>query len=232
MKCVEVIQNLAVLFDGEANGSEANDLRSHIESCGSCRKELMDQHSISANLKRLRPVSAPASLDEKVMRAFSSFHDRKKIPLAADEKRTETNGWFGIPRFAYAAALVLCALTAISAFQIGERWGRENRSGEPQITETINFPAADENQTVKIVEVPVVQEKIVRVPVFVEKVVTRTVLVEKKTARTTKPRNDLTLRNSVQSNRYMTTANLTGFQPVSEFKAVISKKENQNENEK
>ena len=85
----------------------------------------------------------------------------------------------------------------------------------------------------KIVEVPVIQEKIVKVPVIKEKVVIKTVYVngnkENEIRSTVPAKNGFALKNSVEDNGYLTQTNLKGFQPVSEFKLKISKKEKENE---
>ena len=172
---------------------------------------------------------------KKFLVLFKTFHNEKRV----EKKDAEKIGWFGIPRFAFAAALILFVLATISAFQIGRMSAGEisivmppvqGNKNPPPVEVTGNNPANDgKNVPVKIIEVPVIQEKIIKVPV----IKTRTIYVEKdrkKEVRSNAPAKDnFALKSSVENNGYFTRTNLKDFQPVSEFKLKINKEEKQNE---
>lgn len=244
MKCIKVRQNLDAILDGEINLSEREMIESHLENCVSCQVESENLEIISNSLKQTLPIAASAFLDEKILNAFQS-HYIKKQPANAEEKQ-EKIGWFGIPRFAFAAAFILLALISGLAFQLGrmsaanvEISNNQNLSSDdsdkkPTVQKFSN--EKDKASETKIVEVPVIREKIVKVPVIKEKIVTRIIYVEKeskkdnRTSPTVSPQNILALNNSVKDGEFLTQTNLKDFQPVLEIKAKITKKDEKNEN--
>ncbi len=227
MRCIEVKKNIDAVIDGEATAEQSNDLKTHIVNCGLCRTELKVQETLSTYLKRILPVSPAASLDEKVLKAFQLVHSKQQVQTVGEENRTGKIGWFGVPRFAYAVAIFLLTITAISTFQLGKMSASE-------LSSNTELPQNDQTKSEKpmltnIVHVPVIQEKIVRVPVTTEKIITRTIYVKKKTESLSPKKNGITLKSSVENNGYLTQANLAGFRPVSEINLRISKEEKENE---
>ncbi len=243
MKCTEVKQNLDAFFDGEIVPTQRDLIETHLENCGFCQTEFENLQSVKNVLKQSLPVSVPAVLDEKVMSAFQSFHNKQRASKIKEETKTEKIGWFAVPRFVFAVALVLFALATISAFQLGRMSVDQASVIVPQIKENNDLTTSKfaENNSenvqnanqIKIVEVPVIREKIVKVPVIEEKIVIKTVYVTKDLEN--KPRtnlsenNRLALKNSVENNGYLTQTNLKGFQPVAEINLKISKEGDNNE---
>lgn len=231
MKCIDVKENLDVLLDGEAGILDEREIENHLETCGSCRAEFENLNRISGILRQNSAVSAPLILDEKVFSGFDDFHAEKSKAKPAKEKI----GWFGIPRFAFAAALLLFALGITSAFQLGRMSADEISVVMPEVRESINSNQTEKSTDdekpplVKIVEVPVIKEKIVEVPIIKEKIVTKTVYVNKNDKTETKlpAKENFALKNKVEDNKYLTRSNLDGFQPVSEMNLRISKEVNQ-----
>lgn len=226
MKCIEVKEDLDAFLDGEIRFAEKKKIESHLEKCLSCQTELESLQSVGDSLRRNLFITAPVSLDEKVFSAFEDFHSQKQI--VEIERKEEKTGWFGIPKFAFAAAFLLLALFSAFAFQIGRMSASNLEISIPEVSE--NQKSFDRNSPeIKIVEVPVVKEKIVEVPVIKEKIVTRTVYIEKKSNDsnflTASTENNLALNSSIKDGEYLTTTNLEGFQPVAEIKAKITKKE-------
>lgn len=231
MKCINVEEKLSELLDDELSRSERSKVETHLESCGACRDQFENIKMLSGNLKKNLAVSAPAVLDEKVFDSFRQFQTEKLAEQQNDNFQTKKAGWFGIPRFAFATALVLFGLIGFTSFQLGKISASEVSLVVPQIEDNTSIlkanDIAENSQTsdedfkqIKIVEVPVIREKIVEVPVIKEKVVTRTVY---------KDREDQTNRNgytSPQNNRGLESVAQTDtskFQIVSELKPQIIK---------
>lgn len=230
MKCIDVKENLDAFLDGEIEFSRKEKITSHLEDCLLCRTQFEGLQTVGDSLRQHLFAAAPTVLDEKVLGAFEDFHSRKRNVKTAEKR--EKIGWFGIPRFALAAALALFALTAISAFQIGRMSAGEISVVMPQFQESRILPDAEQVKDekiapVKIVEVPVIKEKIVEVPV----IRTRTIYVEKenKSVPNALAKDNFALKSSVENNGYLTKTNLKDFQPVSEFKLKINKEGNLNE---
>lgn len=226
MKCADIKENLDAFADGEVGFTEEKKIENHLENCLSCKTEFANLQALGKSVKEILRVSAPASLDEKVLNDFQNFHDKKQT----ETSETKKIGWFGIPRFAFAAGAVLFFLATISAFQIGRMSAGEISIVMPQVQEEqISPPVKPDDQTpeknpapVKIVEVPVIKEKIVQIPV----IKTKTVYVVKENKPDNRPNtNDLAMKNSIENNGYLTQTNLKDFQPVSEFKLKVSKEE-------
>lgn len=247
MKCIDAKENLDALLDGEIEIAHQRKIETHLETCASCRAEYGNLQAISKTFKQNLMISAPTLLDEKVLSAFKSFHREE----ATEKTPPEKNGWFGIPRFTFAAALFLFALTTISAFQLGRMSAAktelsriETKTGAtPTIVKTANVGADDalDNNAaaaVRTITVPVIREKVIRIPVVREKIIVRTVY---KNPNTEDRKNDdqtilknadnqnFTVKSRLKDNQYSTQVNLKGFQVVSELKPVIIKGENNEE---
>ena len=235
MKCISVAENLDALLDGEIESAQKRKVENHLEICPSCQTEFNNLQAMSQTLKRSLAISAPPLLDDKIFGEFKSFHAAK----AADKSPREKIGWFGIPRFALAATLVLFTFGIIAAFQIGKMSAGEIVVSMPQVQEN-DTPETAKNDSIeneksvqiKYVEVPVVQEKIVKVPVVQEKIVTRIIYknvdVEdtKKSLLNSDKTKDFTVSSRLKDNRYSTRTNLKGFQIVSDLNPKIIKGEN------
>ena len=247
MKCIDVKENLDALLDGEIETAPKRTIENHLENCVSCGAEFSRLQMLGQTLKyNWTTIAAPASLDAKIFSEFEKFHAAKraeKTLAAAPQKKI---GWFGIPRFAFAAALFLFALATLAAFQIGKMSAGKIIVEMPPVPEnhtlTVdrnagNNLAKDENSPPeKIVEIPVIREKIVEVPIYKERIVTR--IIYKNSER--KPENnggsdnlislpdapnEPILSSRLKDNRYSTQVNLAGFQLVSELKPQIIKGE-------
>lgn len=232
MKCIEVEKNLDAFFDGEIASSK--EIETHLENCVSCRTSFENLDAISNAMKQNFAVSAPLLLGEKVLSAFQNHHEAKRGENVESKPQTEKIGWFGIPRFAFAAAFLLLALGTISAFQIGRMSASEIIVEMPEVEENINSNQIEnelntQKATMKVIEVPVMREKIVEVPVIREKIVTKTVYVNKteKTTNVLPTKEDFALTNKIEDNKYLTRSNLEGFQLVSEMNLRVSKEVNQ-----
>lgn len=244
MKCIEVKENLNSFLDGEIDISAKNKIEMHLENCVSCKVELENLQTISSSIKQILPIAVPAFLDEKVLNTFENFHKQKN---KAKEKPVKT-GLFGIPNLAFATAFILLALFSGSAFQIGRILASNVEVASPAQNENFrelpneNFKKAtiaqndsgeknnEKSPEIKIVEIPVIQEKIVEVPVIKEKIITRTVYVEKTEKKETpnplkdSTKDNVALNSSLKDGSFLTQTNLKDFQPVSEVKARITKK--------
>ena len=246
MKCIDVKENLDALLDGEIETAPKRTIENHLENCVSCGAEFSRLQMLGQTLKQNLTTAAPASLDAKIFSEFESFHAAKRAEKTLETAPKEKFGWFGIPRFALAAALVLFALTTFAAFQIGKMSAGKIIVETPQVIEnqsltasqvTENNQTKDENlSSIKIVEVPVIQEKIVKVPIYKEKIVTRIIYknAERKTENNAGKNdsvspvgasNNSILSSRLRDNRYSTQVNLSGFQLVSELKPQIIKGE-------
>lgn len=250
MKCINIEQKLSELLDGELGLSEKATVETHLELCDSCQNSFANMQAISGNMKQNLAVSAPNLFDEKVLNTFQNFQNEKLAEISTEKPRTQKIGWFGIPKFAFAAALLLFGLVGITAFQIGKISASEVTVISPEIKENKiandlpnkivaekNEPTIKNDTTIKFVEIPVIKEKIVEVPVIKEKIVTRIVYknlnTEDRKGKDTKnsvPKNDKTEKFAVSSrlkeNQYSTQINLEGFQFISELKPQIIKGEN------
>lgn len=231
MKCIDVKEKLDAFSDGEIDSAESEKIEIHLEDCIGCKAELENFQSLGKALRQNLYVSAPISLDEKVLADFRNFHGRKRTEKTENKKML----WFGIPRFAFAAALFLFVAAIFSAFQIGRMSvGERNVAASPirQNNDLLQAKNDEKKQSeesnpapVKIVEVPVIKEKIVKVEV----IKTRTIYVNKneknEIPRTVSADNNLALKSSVENNGYLTKTDLRDFQPVSEIKFKINKEE-------
>lgn len=243
MKCIEVKKNLDALLDDEIRFSEREKIGEHIKTCESCQTEFKNFQTISKSMKQSMPLIAPTYLDQKIIGAFENHHARKQT-FETEEKI----GWFGIPKFAFATAFLLLAIFSGLAFQLGRisassveiatSVNRENIQGLPnKKTEKVLTTKSDfdekvgkESPEIKIIKVPVVKEKIVKVPVVKEKIVTKIVYVDKqnlmkKRKNNKLPKTTFALNNSVKEAEFSTQTNLKDFQPVTEIKPQIIKKE-------
>lgn len=234
MKCIEVRENLDELLDGSAPIELARDIEGHFGDCLSCRTEFKNLRAISGTLRQIVPVSASAAFDEKVKNTFQAFHDEKRAQIIGADEHKEKTGWFGIPRFAFATAFVLLALTAISAFELGRMSASEISvvTPIPQEERTSMVPELERNNTTAAKEEPV-PVRVIEVPVIREKIVTRTVYVtkdkRKEPRRGIPVKSSFAMQNSLKDNSYLTQIDLKGFQPVSDFKVRINRQEKENE---
>ena len=243
MKCIQVRENLEAFADDEIGFAERENIASHLANCESCSSEFEGLKSIGKAMKNTLPVSASASLDAKVFEAFEN-HNAGATAIAAEEKQ-EKIGWFGIPKLAFAVALLLLAMFSGFAFQLGRMSvgnAQENiaekdkkaidvtksKSSEFVATNKDDSKEKEQQVVTKIVEVPVVKEKIVKVPVVKEKIITRTIYVDRN-RKVNKPslsgKDNLALNNSVKDGEFLTVTNLKDFQPVSKIKPKIIKEE-------
>ena len=235
MKCIKVRESLEAFADGEIGFSERKNILSHLGSCDDCKTEFESLQAISKTMKQTLPVVTPMTLDAKVFNAFENHHSVKQT-----NEKQEKIGWFGIPKFAFASALLLLALFSGFAFQLGRMSVGNVKNPSPVMAESDNTFAVenkqntsinnDENETrnvvTKVVEIPVIKEKIVKVPIIKEKVVTRTVYVNRKQSNKTKSTKDnFALNSSVKDGEVLTNTNLKGFKPVAVIKPKITKKE-------
>ena len=246
MKCVSN-EKLSEMLDGEIVRQEQASIEKHFEGCQNCRTNYAGLKNISGNLKQTLRVSTSADLDEKILQNFQNFQKEKQIKTVS-EPHNQTNNfvWFGMPRFAFAAGLILLGLVGISASQLGkvsagdltlslpETPSPQNVSAGKKIESALSKEKIFENDkpdSVKIIEVPVVREKIIKIPVIEEKIVTRTIYIDKNGAEPPKnspdifKQNNVALNNSIKSGELMTQTDLQDFQPVSEIKPRITKKE-------
>ena len=229
MKCIEAEKKLDAFFDGEIISSK--EIEAHLENCASCQTIFENLGAMRRTLKQNFTVSTPPLLGEKVLSAFQKHH---KVKRDEPKRKPEKIGWFGVPRFALAAAMILFTLATISAFQIGRLSASEIVISLPQIEQNSNSTQIEnefepQEMTTKIVEIPVIKEKIVEVPVIREKIVTKTIYVYKpeKSTNFLTGKEDFALTNKIDDNKYLTRSNLEGFQPVSEMNLRISKEVNQ-----
>lgn len=249
MKCTDAKENLDALLDRELERARVLELENHLESCRFCRTEFENLQNVGAILRRNARISAPVSLDEKVFAAFGDFQDEKrraKTENAEIEKaKAKSVGWFGVPRFVFAAASFLLVLTALSAFQLGKLTAINSEISAietPRNEAAKSAPAESEKSspTVQTIEVPIVtekiieKEKIIEIPVVREKIITRIVY---KNAKDEKKGNDqnvvpktdaaepFTVKSRLKENQYSTQINLEGFQVISELKPIIIKGE-------
>lgn len=250
MKCIDVKENIDALLDGELETPQKRKIESHLESCAFCRTEFEHLSAVGTILKSATAISIPPTLDEKVLTAFRDLSDEKHCAKIGKFTETKKAGWFGIPRFAFAAALLLFALGITSAFQLGKMSGGEISVLMPEVQITDNSfdrskadfaeniqPNNENDAPLKPVEVPVIREKIVKVPVYTEKIVTRTVYKKAETktegnfpqenfsSRNRQPK-ESKLSSRLKDNRYSTQLNLEGFQIIRELKPQIIKGEN------
>lgn len=251
MKCIDAEENLDALLDREIEMTHKRKIEIHFETCRSCQTKFRNLRAVSEILKQSPVISAPASLDKKVFGAFENFHREKHSQKATEKSPPEKNGWFGIPRFAYAAALFLFALATVSAFQLGRMSATnvelsriETPTGAtPSTVETARAVKDDslangETAAAQTIRVPVVREKIIRIPVVREKIIVRTVYrnsnkkdignddeINLKNAEN----QQFTVKSRLRGNQYSTQINLKGFRVISELKPVIIKGENNEE---
>lgn len=236
MKCINIEQKLNELLDGEIGLSEKATVEKHLESCDSCRNSFANMQIISGNMKQNLAVSAPNLLDKKVLNAFQDFQNEKLAEIPTEERQTQKIGWFGIPKFAFAAALILFGLIGITAFQIGKISASEVTIISPEIkaNETVNDlpskvvaenkePNVENDEKTKIIEIPVIKEKIVTRTIYVDR--EKTEKKENVTRPSFNRNDDVAMESSINENGFVTQTNLKGFQPVSDLKVKITKKE-------
>ena len=67
MTCLETLEYISRHFDGDLSQSEENELKKHIESCESCRREFEDMQQIFAELKNEKQAELPSNFHEELM---------------------------------------------------------------------------------------------------------------------------------------------------------------------
>ena len=246
MKCTEVKENLDALLDGEIADSSASEIENHLKICAVCETEYENLRNLGAIRRQNLRMSAPDSLDAKVFSAFRDFQTEKRAAQFT-KVRAAKIGWFGVPRFAFAAAFLLFALGIGAAFQFGRMSAAENlnvalENKNEKIKVNSNESATDISEkretfpvqspvepTVveKIIKVPIVQEKIVTRIVYRDRVVGKNKVDEQPSATPPIGSNDrLAIKSRLTDNQYSTQIHLEGFQIVSDLKPQIIKGEN------
>lgn len=239
MRCIDIEQKLSELLDDELGLSEKATVETHLKSCDSCQNSFANMRIVSGNMKQSLAVSAPILLDEKVINAFQNFQNEKLAEVQTKKPQTQKIGWFGIPKFAFATALLLFGLVGITAFQIGKISASEVSIIMPQIqaskvldnSTNADFaenkqPNVENEATTKIIEVPIIKEKIVEVPVIKEKIVTRIVYKDREPTN----KNKTKVPSKTQNKENFAQTEIDKYQIVSELKPQIIKTGDKNEN--
>jgi anti-sigma factor RsiW len=73
---------IQLYVDHELTGSDLQDLLSHLEACGNCRREVEELKAFSTQIRGARPLfTAPASLRERILtQTANQQEERKKTP--------------------------------------------------------------------------------------------------------------------------------------------------------
>ena len=229
MKCAEVKQQLDFLIDAEIKSPQKEEIRRHLQDCADCLERFENLQIVGQLLKEYLPVSAPVNLDKKVLEAFYNHHKSKK-PLPAVSEKVGFLRRILVPVPVFAAVFAAFAFAFIAAYQFGKMSANANlTAGKSSLAAANKISEPSQNtpvSIVKYVEVPVA--KIVQVPVFRERVITRFVEKNKNVRKPTAPRDSKpseTVTAANKKNQYLIQFSLEGFQPVSELKPKIIKKE-------
>ena len=83
MTCLETLEYISRHFDGDLSQSEENELKKHIESCESCRREFEDMQQIFAELKNEKQAELPSNFHEELM---EKLENQKVVPLKTAKK--------------------------------------------------------------------------------------------------------------------------------------------------
>ncbi len=236
MKCTEIEKQIDSFIDGELSSPLGNKVEQHLKECRACEETF---ESLQA-LKRIigKDISVPASsqIDERVMKAFALHQNNQQ----KKKWRSVVFGQIAIPKPAFALALLSFAVFTGLAFQLGKMSATDVRvvmppmetvNVSPQMSETNLLSKAVKESENKISDTAII--KFIEVPVVKEKIVTRVIYIHKQPgkensikARSAKLQPDnFALNSSVNENRYSTQVNLKTFQPVTEMKAKIIKKD-------
>jgi anti-sigma factor RsiW len=70
---------IQLYVDEELTGSDLQDLLSHMETCGNCRREMEELKAFSTQIREARPsFAAPASLRERILAQAANQQEQKK----------------------------------------------------------------------------------------------------------------------------------------------------------
>lgn len=190
MKCIDIKENLDAFFDSEVDFSQREKIGSHLGTCASCQAEFKSFQMVGETMKQTLPIAAPKILDEKVLGAFQSHHTKSQ-PVENQKKA----GFFGIPRFAFAGALLSLLIVGGTSFQLGKAFASKpiylsapknsetdmNGSRESRTEKTRDgMRQAEATLETKTIEVPIIKERIIRIPIVKEKIITRIVYRNRK----------------------------------------------------
>lgn len=234
MKCAEVENYLDDYIAGELDFSNARKIESHLRECRSCEMEAKVLKNTSYLLKTLSPIVPSAKFDAQMMQAFRKHQRETQTPTFW----TTFFANFSISKPALAFALLALILFTGAAFQLGRITSPNTQTSQNQ---SINQSAqADEpNQIVKIIEkrieIPVI--KTVEVPVYREKIVNQIVYRNRENIKTIKTpfvsktrdpdfkMQNITTNKILNNSEVFTPINLKDFQPFSEIRVSLIKKE-------
>jgi hypothetical protein len=238
MKCVEVEKQIDSLLDGEVNSVIREEVEHHLKECWACGQIHEKLRAVDELLTKSVPVPDPKRLDEFVMDAFYRHHNKNQ------EIRENVNWWTALSTLslkqiaAAALAALLFAASVGLAYQLGRITATDIQPAMPQTEKVSQSGFKEKNVSTSPVETtsnikneaPVT--KFIRIPVIKEKIVNRIVYVNKSQKRESEnripssmtDRNNLTLKNSVRENEFLTEVNLKGFQIISDSKTRIIKK--------
>lgn len=192
-------------FTGERGGAFAES--------ANYQHDLSADEELKARLERWEAPASPRSLDLRVMAAYRKQHSAPFWRRALDSS-------IRVPVPIAAAVILLFFASGFLAL----------RAAQAPTPQEVSYQATPE---VKVIEVPVVQER----------VVTRTVYVEKKRDRKAQPskqarsryiaeirnNDEPAARDEGESGRFFTRANLSGFQPVEQMRIEIIRRTRTNE---
>ena len=255
MKCDDVEKQIDSLFDNEFDSVIRSAIERHLKECATCGQNYAKLQAVNSLLVNAVPVPDPKRLDARVRQAFRQRHNKKhETKERLDWWASLSAGLNATPKTAFAAVVLLFAVSIGLAFQLGRITAATIQTASPQSDNVEQAAASNEkNEPVssadsspdrnaaavpvtKFIKVPVIKE--IKVPVIKEKVVNRFVYVAGAQGR--KPVKNNTsmtfrggagaLKNSMQKNEFLTETDLKGFQLVSDSKARIIKKGESDEN--
>lgn len=103
MNCRYVESRLAAYIDGELEGFEMLQVRSHVLDCQACGKELEEMRLVKASLGNLPVRCAGKDLEQRLL-AMIAEEDRKTVAVPGLQMKL---GWGGV---AVAAMAAVCAV--------------------------------------------------------------------------------------------------------------------------
>ena len=107
MTCLETLEYISRHFDGDLSQSEENELKKHIESCESCRREFEDIQQIFAELKNEKQAELPSNFHEELM---EKLENQKVVPLKTAKKNKINYRKY----MAAAASFIVLAIVGVS----------------------------------------------------------------------------------------------------------------------
>lgn len=148
MDCSRALKLMSLYIDGELNGKIENDLRQHLSTCDSCRREYDMQNSIREILIKMPPIELPADFNE-------SLHQKLyKLERTLSVKRKflqSGRGLFRVAAFVTSFILVLVfainMFNGISSHKIIENSGNAVKTAEKQSKYALD--ANTSNNTIK-----------------------------------------------------------------------------------